>query len=70
MVEVWLKTSHSSRTPRIIREGYGGRMKGKGGRWRKEEGRVRLKKKVGTEHKLHFELCQMVQGELAGRVQA
>lgn len=43
MVEVWLKTSHSSRTPRIIREGYGGRMKGKGGRWRKEEGGGRRK---------------------------
>ena len=28
-----------------MREGYGSRMKGRGGRWRKEDGRVRLKRK-------------------------
>ena len=44
-MEVRLKTSHSSRTPRIMSKGYGGRMKGRGGRWRKEEERVRLKRK-------------------------
>ena len=45
VVEVRLKTSHSSRTPQIMREDYGGRMKERGGRWRKEEERVRLKRK-------------------------
>ena len=37
-------------------------------RGRKSE--TQKKKKVGTEHKPHFELHQRVQGELAGRVKA